>query len=125
MGQIGPSRDIPVLLWDDFEETSRIGGVRSLFLELFREIVNAEEDPVVQVAVVKVVLDLLDTEKGSRKVGLANNCHQGGSERGISRGGQGRATNKEGEVKKGDSPCPPESEARDFCHGKREGRVEC
>lgn len=92
--QIGPSRDVPVLLRDDFEEASRIGGVRSLFLELFREILDAEEDPVVQVAVVEVVLDLLDAEKCSRKISLSNNRYQGGSERGISRGGQGRATHK-------------------------------
>lgn len=89
LGVISPTRHVPVLLWNNLEDTSSIGSVGSELLEPLWKILDAKENPVVQVAVVELVLNLLNTEESGTDIIFLDEGHQGCFEGGISRRGQG------------------------------------
>lgn len=85
LGVISPTRHVPVLLRNNLEEASSIGSVGSEILEPIWKILDTEENPVVQVAVVELVLNLLDTVEYSTNVIFLDKAHQGCLEGAISR----------------------------------------
>ena len=123
LGEFSPSRDVPVLLGNDLKDTSGICGVRGFLLEVLGEIFDTEEDPVMQVAVVELVLELFDAGKRSVDVVVLNQGHQGCLNRTISGQSQDRVIREKGRAKESSDACPPKSKGTAPCHDQRQKGV--
>jgi hypothetical protein len=72
LGRINPSWDVPVLLGNHFENTTGVGSVGYQLLESLWEFLDTEEDPIMEILVVELVLELVDAEKRSVDVVILN-----------------------------------------------------